>query len=126
MVLVGLRSVLVGLRSVLVGSDRFLVGVWSVLGNWFWLFFGWLLFARLPFDPPANPRSHAKFQEKNIKIELPQYWDYASRTQCKKCCTNHGLTSRRVSGKYVLWLIYFTIRILVPMPILTFVNWRRL
>ena len=67
--------------------------------------------------PTCKSKAACKFSEKNIKIEVPQYWEYASQTQCKICYTLVCLTSPGVPGKYVLWSIYFSIRILAPMSI---------
>ena len=79
------------------------------------------LFVRLRLHLPANPRPHANFQ-KNIKNKLPQPREYHHQTQWKTCCLKQGSKLKKVAGKYVLWMIYFTIRILAPMSILTLVN----
>ena len=56
-----------------------------------------------------NSSKYSSYSSGSIKIEI----------YMKICCLNHGLKSRKVPGKYVLWLKHFFIRILVPMFMLT-------
>ena len=52
-------------------------------------------------SPPADPRPHA-FVQKNIRNELTARWDDCSQTQCKTCCTNHGLTASMLYSRFTL------------------------
>ena len=60
--------------------------------------------------------------EKLIKIEAPRPRDYQIRNLRGKCCRFLGSKLKKVAGKYVLWMIYFSIRILAPMLIIAVRN----
>ena len=60
--------------------------------------------------------------EKLIKIEVQRPRDYEIRNLREKCCRFLGSKLKKVPGKYVLWMIYFSIRILVPMLIIAVRN----
>ena len=62
--------------------------------------------------------------EKLIKIEVPRPWDYEIQNLREKCCRILGSKLKKALGKYVLWSIYFYVRILVPMLMLTLENVR--
>ena len=57
---------------------------------------------------PANPRPHANFR-KLIKIEVPRPRDYEIRNLREKCSRFLRSKLKKVPGKYVLWMIYFSI-----------------
>ena len=60
--------------------------------------------------------------EKLIKIEVPRPRDYEIQNLREKCCRFLGSKLKKVPGKYVLWMIYFSIRILAPMLMLIFLT----
>ena len=69
--------------------------------------------------PYLQIRGRMQIFEKLIKIEVPRPRDYEIQNLREKCCRFLGSILKRVPGKYVLWMIYFSIRILVPMLIIT-------
>ena len=81
-------------------------------------------FVFCPPHLPANPRPHANFQKNKIKNKLPQPWDLSRKMRLEKCYTQMCLTSRKVPGKWLLRPKHFAFRILAPMSMLTFVNYR--
>ena len=51
--------------------------------------------------------THKIVSPKTYQKQAPTATGPCPSNAVDKCCRNHGLTSRKVSGKYVLWLIYF-------------------
>ena len=60
----------------------------------------------------------------NVKNKLLQRRDLSRKMRLEKCYTQMCLTSRKVPGKWLLRPKHFAFRILVPMSMLTFVNYR--
>ena len=68
----------------------------------------------------ANPRPHAIFRKKKQQNASPTAMGLWNSESTTKCCRFLGSNLKKVSRKHVLWMIYSSIRCLVPMFMLMF------